>query len=56
MITIKKILKHLYPGSKETLHFLTGEEDQEKYNKEAFNHDENVRGEYIQIILMLVLC
>ena len=34
--------------------FLTGEEDQDlrKFNKEAFNHDMNVRGEYIQIILI----
>ena len=42
-------------GSKKKRYtFLTGEEEQElrKYNKEAFNHDENVRGEYIQIILI----
>ena len=42
-------------GSKKKRYtFLTGEEDQEirKYNKEAFNHDKNVRGEYIQIILI----
>ena len=34
--------------------FLTGEEEQElrKYNKEAFNRDENVFGEYIQVILI----
>ena len=42
-------------GSKKKRYtFLTGEEEQElrKYNKEAFNHDENVRGEYIQVILI----
>ena len=42
-------------GSKKKRYtFLTGEEEQEmrKNNKEAFNHDENVRGEYIQIIMI----
>ena len=42
MITIKKILKHLYlRDQKKRYTFLTGEEEQEirKYNKEAFNHD-----------------
>ena len=42
-------------GSKKKRYtFLTGEEEQElrKYNKEAFNHDKNVRGEYIQVIMI----
>lgn len=42
-------------GSKKKRYtFLTGEEEQElrKYNKEAFNRDENVFGEYIQIIMI----
>ena len=34
--------------------FITGKETQEqrRINKEAFNHDENLRGEYIQLILI----
>ena len=56
MIYNKKDIETLISeGSKKKRYtFLTGEEDQEirKYNKEAFNHDKNVRGEYIQIILI----
>ena len=51
----KDITTLISEGSKKKRYtFLTGEEEQEirKYNKEAFNHDKNVRGEYIQIILI----
>ena len=51
----KNIEKLISEGSKKKRYtFITGEESQElrKLNKEAFNHDENVRGEYIQVILI----
>ena len=51
----KDITTLISEGSKKKRYtFLTGQEEQElrKNNKEAFNHDKNVRGEYIQIIMI----